>query len=78
MNPLKPLNCTSYMCELLGIQYVHYISIKLIQKDLIRSLRRSRKGLKEKAAKGNGKQPRTRLAEKLNASRGHGITGQKI
>ena len=36
------------------------------------------KGLWEEVARGNGKQPRTGLAEKLNASGAHGIMGEEI
>ena len=39
------------------------------------SLGWSRKGLLEEVARRNGKQPRTGLAEKLNASRAQGIMG---
>ena len=37
---------------------------QVIQRDLIRSLRRSREGPTEDVAQGNGKQPRTGLSEK--------------
>ena len=49
-----------------------------IQRDLIRSLQRSRVEPQEEVPGGNGKQSRTGLTEKLNASRVHGIMGQKI
>ena len=54
------------------------IHLILIQRILMRSLGRSREGLQEQFAQGNGKQPRTRLAEKLNASRMHGIMGENF
>ena len=52
--------------------------MNLIQRDLIRSLGKTRNGLWEEVVQGSGKQIRTGLAEKLSASILNGITGQKI
>ena len=52
--------------------------IVVIQRDLIRSLWRSRWGVEGGGCRGNSKQFRIGLAEKLNASRTHGIMGGRF
>lgn len=47
-------------------------------RDKIRSLRGSREGPQEEVSRGDGKQPRTGLAEKMSTSGAQGISGGKI